>query len=189
MRILFFLILLPLSTLAQREASVRDLKARRVHDDSSFVYALPYQKGKAYLLIQGYQSSMSHKGEFALDFKMRKGTRICAARSGVVVGARGDSKKGGLKPKFLSEGNYIVIQHDDGSHGMYWHLRFGGALVKVGDTIEQGQVIGFSGNTGYSAFPHLHFEVAAPGKGQVPTRFLTRKGARYLRPGRWHRNR
>lgn len=171
----------------QNQPSIRDLKAGRYKADSSFIYSLPYEAGNSYLLIQAYQSNLSHKGEYALDFKMKEGTKICAARSGVVVSIREDSDKGGLQPEMLSEGNYIIIEHADGSQAHYWHLQKDGVLVNEGDTVEQGRVIGLSGNTGYSAFPHLHFEVSYPGNGQVPTRFHTKKGVKYLRPGKWHK--
>ena len=184
---LFLFTMLALSLTAQETPSVRDLKGGRFKEDSSFVYTLPYSKGRSHLLIQAYQSNLSHKGEYALDFKMKEGTTICAARRGVVIALREDSDKGGLKQEMLSEGNYIIILHDDGSQAHYWHLRKEGALVNIGDTIESGQEIALSGNTGYSAFPHLHFEVTSPGKGQVPTRFTTKKGIKYLRPGRWHK--
>lgn len=137
------------------------------------------------MVAQGYLSTLSHKGELALDFKMKKGTKICAARDGVVVSAREDSKQGGYKMKYLSEGNFIIIKHDDGTYANYWHLDYNGVDVKKGDSIIQGQVIGRSGNTGYSAFPHLHFEVTgkdSPGYGQMPTRFHTKKGVIYLKP-------
>jgi murein DD-endopeptidase MepM/ murein hydrolase activator NlpD len=186
--LLFSIFFLSYAAAAQEDHSIEDLKAGRVKEDSSYVYSLPYEKGHSYLLIQAYDSKMSHKGEYALDFKMKEGTKICAARKGVVVSARENSRKGGLKPEMLSEGNYIIIEHEDGSQGYYWHLQYNGVLVNEGDTVSQGQVIGLSGNTGYSAFPHLHFEVSQPGKGQVPTRFHTRKGVKYLRPGKWHRN-
>jgi murein DD-endopeptidase MepM/ murein hydrolase activator NlpD len=154
-------------------------------DENGFAYSLPYQKGKSHLLVQGYLSDFSHKGEYALDFKMRKGTKICAARNGVVVATREDSKKGGYKDKYLSEGNYIIIKHEDGTYGNYWHLNYNGALVNKGDTVLQGQVIGLSGNTGYSAFPHLHFEVTSEytvGQNQMATRFKTKKGIKFLKP-------
>lgn len=170
-----------------QELSVRQLKSGHYEADTSFVYTLPYLKGKSYLLIQAYQSKMSHKGEFALDFKMKKGTTICAARSGVVTAMREDSDKGGLKNEMLTEGNYIIIDHGDGTAAHYWHLQKEGVLVNMGDTVIQGQAIGKSGNTGYSAFPHLHFEVVQLTKGQIPTRFTTRKGVRYLRPGKWYK--
>jgi murein DD-endopeptidase MepM/ murein hydrolase activator NlpD len=164
----------------QKNSVISDIK-----DDNSFVYSLPYEKGKTHMLVQGYMSTFSHKGEYALDFKMKKGTKICAARSGIVIATREDSKLGGYKDKYLSEGNYIIIKHDDGTYANYWHLNFNGALVNRGDTVQQGQVIGLSGNTGYSAFPHLHFEVTTQytvGHNQSITRFRTNKGVTYLKP-------
>lgn len=166
------------------------MEKRMKDDDSSFAYALPYEKGNAYLLIQGYMTLFSHKGEWALDFKMKKGTKVCAARSGVVVATRDDSNTGGLNIKYISEGNHVVVRHDDGSYANYWHLEQYGVLVHPGDSVRQGQAIGLSGNTGYTAFPHLHFEVtSAPtvGRHQIPTRFRTKKGIRYLKPLHWYR--
>jgi len=191
-RFFYLLIALPLLGNAQAdEPSIRDLKAGRFKEDSSYVYTLPFKHHKKVFLIQAYESKMSHRGERALDFKIKKGTPICAARSGVVVAARGDSQKGGLKPENLSDGNYISIRHNDGSVAHYWHLDYNGLKVASGDSVVTGQWIGVSGNTGYSAFPHLHFEVQGPDKNgnvvQLATRFHTRKGIRYLRPGRFYR--
>lgn len=163
----------------QKNSFVSELK------DEGFVYSLPYEKGTSHILAQGYMSSLSHKGEYALDFKMKRGTKICAARAGVVVATREDSKQGGYKEKYLSEGNYIIMKHEDGSYANYWHLEYNGVLVNDGDMVQQGQVIGLSGNTGYSAFPHLHFEVTGQnsvGTNQIPTRFITKKGIRYVKP-------
>jgi len=177
--------------IAQQQYSIHDLKSGKFKEDSSYIYDLPFENKKKVFLIQGYDSKMSHKGEYALDFKVKKKTKICAARDGVVVGARGDSNKGGLKPENLSDGNYVSIKHYDGSVAHYWHLIKNGALVNVGDTIIKGQVIGLSGNTGYSAFPHLHFEVIGyDDKGnyrQLATRFNTNKGIVYLRPAHFYR--
>jgi murein DD-endopeptidase MepM/ murein hydrolase activator NlpD len=153
---------------------------------SDFAYSLPYEKGKSYLLVQAYQAKLlSHRGEFALDFKMKNGTKICAARSGVVVDVKQDSKKGGIGRKYLSQGNHVIIKHDDGTYGNYWHLKHNGSLVNVGDTIEEGEPIGLAGSTGYAMFSHLHFEVTTeprPGHHQLRTRFTTIQGTRYLKP-------
>src|SRR5215207_8507926 len=81
----------------QNVYSIRDLKAGKFKEDKSYIYLLPFEKGKKVFLIQAYESKMSHKGERALDFKVKKGTKICAARNGVVIAARKDSEKGGLK--------------------------------------------------------------------------------------------
>lgn len=190
MKCLLFLLLPAIAT--AQEYSVKDLKNGRFKGDSSYIYTLPFENKKKVFLIQAYESKMSHRGERALDFKIRKGTKICAARNGVVVAARGDADKGGLRQDNLSDGNYVSIQHSDGSVAHYWHLEKNGVLVAVGDTITVGQLIGKSGNTGYSAFPHLHFEVqgydANGAYGQLATRFYTRDGVRYLRPGQFYRS-
>src|SRR6185436_20726326 len=157
---LLFFGIAPICLFAQEQYSTVDLKAGKFKADSSYVYSLPFENKKKVFLIQGYESKIfSHKNERALDFKVKKGTKVCAARAGVVISVREDSDKGGLKKENLSDGNYVSIQHIDGSVAHYWHLQKNGTMVNVGDTVKTGQWIGLSGNTGYSAFPHLHFEV------------------------------
>jgi murein DD-endopeptidase MepM/ murein hydrolase activator NlpD len=170
--------------------TIRDLKGGRVENDTSYVYWLPYAHKKSYLLIQGWQSNMSHKNELSLDFKMKPGTKVCAAREGVVTSTKEDSDRGGMKAEYMSDGNHVVIRHSDGTHAAYWHLKKDGVIVNVGDNVYKGQVIGYSGNTGYSAFPHLHFEVytTTMGYSTIPTRFQTKRGARYLRPGKFYKS-
>lgn len=171
---------------------VKLLQKGILKDDTSYVYALPFENGKTYCLIQGYFSHFSHKERAALDFKMPRGTRICAARGGVVVRVKEDGDRGGWNRKYRPYGNNIVIQHADGSRAGYWHLQKDGALVNVGDTVQQGQVIALSGKTGYAALPHLHFLVWNFDSNrqwkQVPTRFQTSKGIRYLRSFHRYRN-
>lgn len=171
---------------------MRLLQKGIIKDDSSFIYQLPYEENKIHLLVQGYFSRLSHKNRAALDFKMKKGTNICAARSGIVIRLKEDSNKGGWKKTYRSFGNYIVVQHEDSSRSGYWHLKYNGLLVKIGDTVKQGQVIGLSGRTGYALFPHLHFLVWKSNKNgqwtQIGTRFQTNKGILYLRPYRFYRN-
>ena len=193
MHFFLILLLLPLMAVSQEDYSIRDLKNGKFTEDKSYIYTLPFEDKQRVFLIQAYESNFSHKNERALDFKIRKGTKICAARDGVVIAAREDSDEGGLKPENLSDGNYISIQHNDGSVAHYWHLQKEGVVVNPGDTVRVGQWIDLSGNTGYSAFPHLHFEVQgydASGKYvQLPTRFYTQKGVIYLRPGKFYRTR
>lgn len=163
----------------------RALQKGRMKDDSSFVYSLPYAKGDHHFLVQGYFSRFTHRNRAALDFKMKVGTPIYAARGGVVARVKEDGHRGGLKGKYRQYGNNIIINHEDGTRAGYWHLQHDGVLVNVGDTVHQGQHIGYSGNTGYTAFPHLHFIVWKSETGnwrQIGTRFQTRKGPRYLRP-------
>jgi len=163
---------------------VKQLQKGTLKDDTSFVYSLPYEEGNSHLIVQGYFGIFSHKERAALDFKMKRGTNIVAVREGVVIRVKEDGSKGGWSRKYRSHGNNIVIQHSDNSRSGYWHLQKDGALVKVGDTVRQGQIIGLSGKTGYAATPHLHFIVwknDSRGWQQVATRFQTSKGIKYLR--------
>ena len=161
--------------------------------DESLLYRLPYETGKSYYVLQGYGSRLSHTGpeEYTVDFKMREGTPVHAARGGLVVKMEESNSRGCWKGGCGKYANYIVILHDDWTTGEYYHLQRDGALVEPGERVVTGQKIGLSGDTGNSALPHLHFGVyrAAPwGKFQsVPVRFSSvdgivrkpRRGGRY----------
>ena len=58
----------------------------------------------------------------------------------------------------------IVIEHPDGTRGVYLHIQKDGSLVKVNETVRQGQKIARSGNVGRSMTPHLHFHVTSAEK-------------------------
>ncbi len=169
------------------DREIHNLKGGRVKPDNSYIYHLPFADGNKYFLVQAYNSKYSHAKELSLDFKMKPGSKICAARDGVVTATKEDSDKGGLKDEYYNEGNHIIIKHDDGSIAMYWHLQKEGVLINVGDTVTKGQLIGYSGNTGYTAFPHLHFQIQNKNGGDIATRFITKKGIMYLRPGKYHK--
>ncbi len=188
---LFFsaLCLFAFSSVAQlTDREIYDLKAGRVKTDNSYIYYLPFAKGSKFLLIQAYNSKMSHTKELSLDFKMNQGSKICAAREGIVIAVKDDSEAGGLNSSYLNEGNHIIIRHGDGSAAMYWHLQKDGVLVNAGDSVKKGQLIGYSGNTGYTAFPHLHFQVQDKNGNDIATRFLTKKGVIYLQPSKYYKS-
>ena len=171
---------------------IRHLQNGIIKDDTSYVYGLPFENKKVHFLVQGYFGKFSHKERAALDFKMKKGTKVLAARDGVVTRVKEDSDKGGWSHKNRPFGNNIVIQHFDNSRAGYWHIQKDGALVNVGDTVRRGQVIALSGNTGYTAFPHLHFIAwkfnDKGGWEQIATRFKTSKGVKYLKPWKWYKS-
>ena len=175
-----------------QRTELKQLQKGIIKDDSSFVYQLPYQENESHLLVQGYFSRYTHKNRAALDFKMKKGTKVCAARAGVVLRIKADGKSGGGNAKYRSYGNYIIVQHTDSTRSGYWHLQHNAVFVKVGDTVKQGEVIGLSGKTGFTYLPHLHFVVWRFNKDgqwiQVGSRFQTSAGIRYLRPLRFYRN-
>jgi murein DD-endopeptidase MepM/ murein hydrolase activator NlpD len=189
MRALSLLLALPLMVSGQSFNSFPERNT--ITQDSGFTYCLPYEKGKSYLLIQGNGGWLSHKGETALDFKMKKGTHVHAMRAGVVIEIKEDSRKGGLSRRYFADGNYILVRHEDNSFGWYFHLSYNGVRVHPGEFIHAGQFIGLSGNSGYSAFPHLHVEVVIPYAGsyrQLPMKFRVQGTSRYLKPGRFYKN-
>jgi murein DD-endopeptidase MepM/ murein hydrolase activator NlpD len=59
----------------------------------------------------------------------------------------------------MRDANHIIIMHNDGTFAIYNHLMRYGVSVNVGDKVKKGYPIGYSGNTGYSSGPHLHFAV------------------------------
>jgi len=131
------------------------------HDDS-YIYRLPFATGTNVRVSQGYNGGLSHKGlsAYAIDFSLPIGTPVYAAREGEVVGVDVSNNLGGGNPVYRPYMNYVNIRHSDGTLGNYYHLKFGGSAVKIGDTVKKGQLIAYSGNTGYTTAPHLHFSVS-----------------------------
>lgn len=128
------------------------------HDDG-VRYLFPWPHGEKHLVGQGYFGAYTHRGRHALDFQMPEGTPVCAAREGVVVETKADSTRGGPGPEFARLANVVAVLHADGTWAEYAHLRFGGVIVAVGERVRAGQVLGYSGTTGQTNGPHLHFAV------------------------------
>jgi len=163
-----------------------------VHDNDH-VYLLPYEEGKSYRVIQSFGSRFSHTGleQYAIDFLMPEGTPVHAARAGVVARVEERHSVGCWEDGCGRYANYVVVLHEDGTTGEYYHLKKDGALVDVGDEVQAGQKIALSGNTGHTTIPHLHFAVYRAvdwGNTQsVPVRFMSvdgvidrpRRGGRY----------
>lgn len=131
-----------------------------VHDDQHR-YLLPYADGTSYRVLQGFGSRFSHRGneQYAIDFNMPVGTPVHAARGGIVARTVESHDKGCWEDGCGQFANFIVVLHDDGTTGEYYHLQQNGALVAPGDRVIAGQKIGLSGNTGHTTMPHLHFAV------------------------------
>ncbi len=128
-------------------------------DRADSEYVLPYNPGEAYFISQGNCAVGSHRGaaRYAYDFAMPRGTEILAARAGTVV-AVDDSRPDDTG--LFRDDNAVVVEQDDGTLAAYVHIRQGGALVTMGERVEQGQPLALSGNSGHtSGVPHLHFQV------------------------------
>ncbi|MGY4906748.1 M23 family metallopeptidase [Streptomyces sp. 900116325] len=117
----------------------------------------------------GSRWAHKHSGQ---DFAVPIGTKVEAAHGGVVVKAGPNG--GGDGPAY---GNAIVIKHDNGMYSQYAHLSR--IDVHIGQSVEKGQQIALSGNTGNSSGPHLHFEIrttANYGSAVNPVAFLNKQG-------------
>lgn len=103
--------------------------------------------------------SSGHKG---LDIAIAGGTPIYAAHNGTVAATTGH----------WSYGNVVMIDNGDGISTLYAHMQ-SAAIVSVGQTVTQGQVIGYVGSTGNSSGNHLHFEVRVNGVRQNPRNYIS----------------
>lgn len=128
-------------------------------DPADSPYILPFESGKSFELSQTYcppNPNWGHHDWFAYDFDMPIGTPLLAARAGKVIAVRENQKDG---TRVCGEENYIFILHDDGTVANYVHLKEGGVEVSVDEQVAQGQLIGYSGDSGCSIGPHLHIAI------------------------------
>lgn len=128
-----------------------------------FIWPLP-SAGRVTTEFGGTQNvngiiSTGHKG---IDIAIAGGTPIYAAHNGTVVATTGHS----------SYGNVVMIDNGDGISTLYAHMQTA-AIVGVGQTVTQGQVIGYVGSTGNSSGNHLHFEVRVNGVRQNPRNYIS----------------
>ncbi len=94
-------------------------------------------------------------GHNGTDFRSSIGTKVQSALSGTIV----ETGNTDLQKGCYSYGKWILVKHKNGLSTLYAHLSY--ISVKAGQEVSTGDVIGFSGNTGYSTGPHLHFTVYA----------------------------
>jgi murein DD-endopeptidase MepM/ murein hydrolase activator NlpD len=95
------------------------------------------------------------KGHNGVDFVAQTGTKVLAALAGSVM-ATGNTD---AVPRCYSYGKWVLVRHANGLSTLYAHLSV--ISVSEGQSVGTGDIIGFSGNTGYSTGPHLHFTVYA----------------------------
>lgn len=127
--------------------------------DKNYRYNLPFRTSNKFEVYQGYNGSFSHQNENSLDFTMPIGTDLMAVRDGIVIKVIDKNRKNCGKEECKKYNNLIIIYHPDGTFAEYTHIKQYGAKVKVGDKVSKGQLIGYSGNVGWSTGPHLHLVI------------------------------
>lgn len=131
--------------------------------DRAANYRLPFADGLVFPISQApggtVTSHTTPASQYAVDITMPVGTPIVAARAGTVVDIDLAHQDSGQDTSLLDKANVIQILHADGTIAIYAHLKPGRPMVQAGQRVRSGQQIGWSGNTGYSSGPHLHFAV------------------------------
>ncbi|HSJ95446.1 MAG TPA: M23 family metallopeptidase [Myxococcota bacterium] len=158
-------------------------------------YALPFALDMPRMLAQGVDGPFTHQGKmrYAFDWAMPEGTEILAAREGTVADVRDGWTEGGFDPRFIGKDNAVIVLHPDGTFASYMHLRKG-IPVHKGQAVRQRERIGWSGHTGYSSAPHLHFAVHERVTAQtimtIPIRFGVGHPEGFVpEPGKFYGNR
>ena len=110
------------------------------------------------------RSPQSHIGPFlnAVDFIVPAGSRILAARRGVIIEVVEKNDEWGDSDQFRDRLNYVTVEHDRGEYSQYCHVgkdTVTGCGLRVGATVEPGQEIGKTGRNGWMDRDHLHFVV------------------------------
>lgn len=113
--------------------------------------------GYGYRIHPIYKTRKMHYG---MDFSAKTGTEIYATGDGIVSKIK-RSKRG--------YGNYVKINHGFGYETLYAHMSK--YIVKRGQKVKRGEVIGYVGNSGISTAPHLHYEVRKDNKKINPMNF------------------
>ena len=98
---------------------------------------------------------------YGVDLAAGMNTEIYATKSGTITGATYGE----------ANGYYVTINHGDGYSSIYAHMT--NYVVSVGDSVKQGQLIGYVGTTGWSTGPHLHFEILYSGSNVNPMNYIS----------------
>lgn len=118
-----------------------------------------------YTITGGFGEGRSYESHGGTDIAASIGTPIYAANSGTVINSSNDCYHSSAGVGGCNHGggygNHVWIQHDNGYQTIYGHMI--NTVVSTGEYVSKGQLIGYSGSTGWSTGPHLHFELRING--------------------------
>ena len=128
-------------------------------------YRLPFPKnfgpGSGYMNIDDPVPGGRHPESqaYAYDLTAPEGTPVLAARGGTVVLMEDDDPLNAddWPPGYQKIGNFIWLEHEDGTFAVYFHNKKDTADVALGQTPRRGAQLAETGNTGQSTGPHVHF--------------------------------
>lgn len=115
-------------------------------------YCLTQYFGNTAFAKSGAYNGQGHNG---IDFGIPTGTKVVSALGGTIIETGNTDAVQGC----LSYGKWVLVEHGNGLSTLYAHLS--SVSVTAGQSVTTGQLLGHSGNTGYSTGPHLHFTVYA----------------------------
>jgi murein DD-endopeptidase MepM/ murein hydrolase activator NlpD len=133
---------------------------------------LPFESRDTAFVSQGNNGRFTHQGasRFAFDFNVAIGTAVVAAAPGVVLQTQDMFDRSvDMDP---DQYNFVLLDHGNGVLTEYGHLRHHGTRVRPAQRVAQGELIGYSGDTGMSTGPHLHFAVEDASLQSQPACFL-----------------
>lgn len=149
--------------MAAANSSGRSVIARdRGVSDVGFMWPMDYK----YLSAYYGDSTPFQSFHSGIDLANIPGTPVYASAKGTITTAASMQIDG----NYYGYGNYIVIGHNARFSSLYAHLM--SFAVSVGQDVEQGQIIGYEGNTGWSTGPHLHYEIWEYGQRRNPISYL-----------------
>ncbi len=177
------------NTLSQLQSQLKSVGTTAIPVASGGILAWPYSAtfaatcpGKAGVLgnpdcvtqffgntsfAQAHSTVYNNGGHDGIDIGMPVGTPLLAALSGVVMATGNTDVRAPSGAMCYSFGKWVVLKHANGLATLYAHLS-DNTIVKTGQAVVTGQLIGYSGMTGYATGPHLHFGVYAVGTPDAP---------------------